>query len=141
MILQPESRLLIEPTALAVRAVGDWLRDAAVELESATASALVTRAELATHEACMNVVDHAGLAEGSTIELLASLSDDRLTVVVRDDGQPFDLEHASVPEPQALQERGYGVKIIRSLVNDLTYRRIGSTNELVLQFDIPDSHE
>jgi serine/threonine-protein kinase RsbW len=141
VISQSDSRLLLEPTALAVRAIGDWLRDATAELDRATADALLMRAELATHEACMNVVDHAGLPDGSTIELLAALNDDRLTVTVRDAGQPFDLAHVSVPDPQVLQERGYGVKIIRSLVNNLAYRRVGLTNELVLQFDIEDIHE
>jgi anti-sigma regulatory factor (Ser/Thr protein kinase) len=136
MTRRAESKLLLESNALAVRAIGGWLRDITVDLDSATAAALHARAELATHEACMNVIDHAELPTGTVIELVSELDEDRLLIVVRDQGNPFELDRVVVPEPHAAQERGYGVKIIRALADELTYRRVGSTNELELRFNI-----
>ncbi len=131
-----ESRLQIEPTALAVRAIGGWLHDAAAHVDPAAAAALLSRAELAVHEACMNVIDHAELPSGSSLTLDLELTYGALTVRVSDPGDPFDLDAVPVPDPQALEPRGYGVKIIRGLVSELSYRRVGSTNELTLRFDI-----
>lgn len=129
----------LEPTALSVRAIGPWLRDALAGLDPATADALMSRMELAVHEICMNVVDHAELPAGDTIELSLALGPHDLTVRVRDGGAGFDV--AAVPEPAGheLQERGYGLKIARALVDDLTYRRTATGNELTLRIDLEGS--
>ncbi|QHC68011.1 hypothetical protein GSU68_16505 [Rathayibacter sp. VKM Ac-2759] len=136
MTVLVESRLRLEPDVLAVRALGGWLREAALVLDPAAAAALLARAELAVHEACINVIDHAGAPPGTTIDLDLVLEEDRLTVRVSDRGAAFDLGAVPVPEAGAVQERGFGVKIIRSLVDELSYRRTGSGNELELAFDL-----
>ncbi len=134
-----QSSLRLEPSALAVRQVGPWLSSSLASLGSDVADAVMMRAELAVHEACMNVVDHANLPSGSTIDVYLELTPERLIVRVCDPGDEFDLGAVPEPAPMTLQERGYGVKIIRSLVTELTYRRLDSVNELQLQIDInPD---
>ncbi|KZX20368.1 ATP-binding protein [Rathayibacter tanaceti] len=130
------SRLQLEPRVLAVRSVGDWLREAAQRLDPAVAASLLARAELAVHEACINVIDHAGLPSGAVIDLDLVLEDDRLTVRVTDAGADFDLARVPLPALGALQERGFGVKIIRSLVDGLSHRRTAAGNELTLTFDL-----
>jgi anti-sigma regulatory factor (Ser/Thr protein kinase) len=132
------SSLSIEPSALAVRAVGPWLRTALDGAGSDGVDALMMRAELAVHEACMNVVDHANLPAGSSIDLFLELTPQHLVIRVCDPGDQFDLESVPEPAPATLQERGYGVKIIRALVSELTYRRLGAVNELQLRIDISD---
>ncbi len=135
MSVLAESELQIEANALAVRAVGEWLTACLAVLQPQTGSALFARAELAVHEACMNVIDHANLPGGSTLALALALTDENLTVRVSDSGEPFDLAAVPIPDPHVLQPRGYGVKIIRALVSDLSYRRLESSNELSLRFD------
>ncbi|WP_187264997.1 ATP-binding protein [Homoserinibacter sp. GY 40078] len=133
MTLIARSQLLLEPNALAARAIGSWLRTATDKLDSAAGEALLSRAELAVHEACMNVIDHAHLPEGSQVELNLRLTTEWLTVQIFDDGDVFDPATIPTPAPRVLQERGYGMKIIRSLVNHVSYRRIGSRNTLELR--------
>lgn len=129
-----ESSLRIAPDVLAVRSVGEWLRAATGVLAPETAQSLLSRAELAVHEACVNVIDHARLAPGEGIGLSLVLEDDRLTVEIEDRGRPFDLEAVRLPEKSVPQERGFGVTIIRSLTDELAYHRAGSVNRLVLTF-------
>ncbi len=126
----------LAPTEVALRAIGPWLARSVGGLDPATARSLLPRMELAVHETCMNVVHHAALSDGEQIELVLTLDPDHLTVYVRDSGAAFD--QAGVPEPAGgqLRERGYGVKIARSLVDELTYRRQGSRNELALRIDL-----
>lgn len=138
MSVVARSSLRLEAHALAMRQIGGWLTDATDLLATGTAPGLTARAELAVHEACMNVVDHARLPEGSLIELTLVLTTDRLTVTVADDGDEFLLSAVPSPAPGNLQERGFGVKIIRTLVSELSYRRIGSRNELELRIDIEE---
>lgn len=135
-----ESRLVLEPNALDVRRIGGWLRSATEQLEEHKAAALLARAELAVHEACMNVIDHAHLPDGAVIDLRLALEPDRLTVWVVDSGEEFDMDSVPSPPVGALQERGYGLKIIRALVSTLTYRRTADGNELELRIDQEDDH-
>lgn len=132
MTVLARSRLVLAPNALALREIGPWLRATTSELTDAAVTAAVARSELAVHEACMNVVDHANLPPGSTLEVRLVLSTDRLTLTVVDGGDEFHLADVKSPPSHVMQERGFGVKIIRSLVDELTYRRVGSTNELEL---------
>ena len=137
MTVITHSHLRLEASALALRGLGGWLRDAIEQLpDEQVAATLLPRAELALHEACMNVVDHAQLPAGEGIEVELVLSADRLVLTVRDRGKEF--HPSEVPEPQraVLQERGYGVKIIRSLVSDLSLRRVESTNVLELTINL-----
>lgn len=137
MELIAHSRLSLEPDPLALRELGSWLGTATQLLpDRAAAATLLARAELAVHEACMNVVDHAQLPAGEVIELDLVLTADRLTVRVVDWGEEFRLSDVPNPPADVLQERGYGVKIIRSIVSDLTYRRDDSTNVLELTIDV-----
>lgn len=141
MTVIAESRLEIQPHALAVREIGGWLREALDHLDGAVTTALFGRAELAVHEACMNVIDHANLPDDAVIDLTLLLTDTELTVWVRDRGDEFDLDAVTSPAPRTLQERGYGLKIIRSLVTQLGYRRVGSQNELTLRLDFGGTDE
>lgn len=128
--------LSLTPTALSMRAIGPWLRESVGGRDPRTTPALLSRMELAVHETCMNVVDHARLPGDERIELTLTLSPADLTVRIRDGGAEFDP--VGVPEPAVgeLRERGYGVKIVRSLVDELHYRRVGARNELALRIDL-----
>lgn len=126
----------LEPTALAMRAIGPWLRAGTCELDPDLAGKVLSRMELAVHEACMNVVDHARLADGETIALTLVLGPRDLTVRIRDRGTHFDPVDVPRPPSGQLQERGYGVTIVRALVDDLRYHHDGSANELRLRIHL-----
>jgi anti-sigma regulatory factor (Ser/Thr protein kinase) len=132
------SSLTIAPTALAVRDVGGWLRESIAVIDADSGAALFSRAELAVHEACMNVIDHGDCPQGSSIQLDLELEERYLSVMVTDRGRPFDFDRVPLPDPQVPQPRGYGVKIMKSLASEITYQRAGSTNELVLRFDLKE---
>jgi serine/threonine-protein kinase RsbW len=138
MTILAKSSLTIAPTALAVRDVGVWLREAIAIIDDDSGASLISRAELAVHEACMNVIDHADVPAGRSIYLTLELQSRLLSVTMTDEGQPFDFDAVPLPDPHALKARGYGVKIMRSLASEIHYERTGLTNELILRFDIEE---
>jgi serine/threonine-protein kinase RsbW/sigma-B regulation protein RsbU (phosphoserine phosphatase) len=60
----------------------------------------------------------------------------RLTVTVADDGIPFDPLTVAPPDTTLpLADRdvgGLGIHLVRHLVDDIIYRRIGARNETTL---------
>lgn len=89
---------------------------------------------LALNEVCANVHRHAyaGSRDGR-IDLSAESdpATGTLRLTVRDYGQPFDVE--AVPEPSAEpQEGGYGVFLIRSLMDRVEFTNMGIGTRVVL---------
>jgi anti-sigma regulatory factor (Ser/Thr protein kinase) len=70
------------------------------------------------------------------IEVRLQMESRRITVTVADDGIPFDP--STVPPPDTtlpLADRevgGLGIHLVRHLVDDVIYRRIGARNETTL---------
>ena len=86
--------------------------------------ALTYNVQLAAHEACANIIDHAyagQLERRIVITLTLAASPRRLIIDLHDTGCSFDL--ASVPEPNLDEAhvRGYGLFLMRSLVDEVTY--------------------
>jgi serine/threonine-protein kinase RsbW len=86
----------------------------------------VYQVRLAVDEACSNIIKHAYGGEGrGVIECSCHTRDDDLTVVLRDQGQPFDPE--SVPPPNLsgdLEERtggGLGLYFIREIMDEVDF--------------------
>lgn len=80
--------------------------------------------QLAAHEACANIVDHA--YKGATeqriaIVLTLEVQPLRFIIDMYDSGQPFEIEQAPAPDLGEPQVRGYGLYIIRSLMDDVSY--------------------
>jgi len=82
--------------------------------------------QLAVDEACTNVIEHAYGGEGDSIlEIRCDVSNEVLTVIIRDWGKPFDP--SIVPEPkldESLFERrigGLGVYLMRKLMDTVGY--------------------
>ena len=129
----PASTLSIDANPLAVRDIGPWLRELLTATAPAEAETLVTRLELAVHEVCMNVVDHAGLPAGSSLQLTGAVDDRRVRIEIHDDGSPFDPSGVPEPIPGVPQVRGYGLMIVRQLVDVVDYRRTDGHNTWVLE--------
>ncbi len=82
--------------------------------------------QLAVDEACTNVIEHAYGGEGDgVLEIRCGVSNEVITVIIRDWGKPFDP--SNVPEPkldEGLFERrigGLGVYLMRKLMDTVGY--------------------
>lgn len=82
--------------------------------------------ELATNEACTNIIQHAyGEEEVGTIECSIQVDEQGVTIVLKDHGRVFDVE--SVPEADfsvslaELPPGGAGLRIMRGAMDELTF--------------------
>jgi serine/threonine-protein kinase RsbW len=95
--------------------------------------------QMAVDEACSNIIEHAYGGEGQgDIECTCLVSDDGLSVILRDRGRSFDP--AGVPPPDlhvSLEERdagGLGLYFIRRLMDEVHFEfrpNLGNTLTMV----------
>ncbi|MBT8401841.1 MAG: ATP-binding protein [Rhodothermia bacterium] len=93
--------------------------------------------KIAVDEACSNVIEHAYRGnDENDIDVDIIVKPDRFTVRIRDRGRSF--EQSEYEEPNifefANQGRagGFGVQIMRRLMDHVEYRKRGNTNECCL---------
>ena len=105
---------------------------------------IVEQLKMAVDEACTNVIEHAYQGEAEhPIDIAVIVKPDRLTVRIRDEGQGFNP--ASYAEPDLLKSAkarragGFGVHIMKRLMDHVEYRTRGRTNECCLTKYRPDS--
>ncbi|MCZ4655181.1 ATP-binding protein [Dietzia kunjamensis] len=79
--------------------------------------------EVAVAEIAANIIEHAGNGEQVTLSLELLLSPDRLEARFTDNGTPARVDLRSVEMPDALAERGRGLAIALSALDELAYRR------------------
>ncbi len=92
--------------------------------------------QMATDEACANVIEHAyGLGQVGDIGIRCELEGDHFVVTIRDHGAPFELD--AIPEPDLtcpLEDRqigGLGLYFMRRLMDRVVFRTDPDTgNEL-----------
>lgn len=92
--------------------------------------------QLAADEASSNIIEHAYAGvKGGTLEIDISISDNKLKIIMRDHGKPFDP--ASVPEPNVkadLSERkigGLGMYLMRKLMDEVSYESSPETGNIL----------
>lgn len=95
-------------------------------------------ARLALEEIVVNVIQYAWEdGRGHEITVLISLDEEGLLMRVEDDGKPFDplsvLSPVSTGAPERRRAGGFGVRLARSVVNSMEYRRDGNRNVLVMR--------
>jgi len=95
-------------------------------------SEFVTHIVSAVGEAYNNIVLH-GYAgrEAGRIQLEMENSREWMRIIIKDSGASFDPADAPSPDLEALPERGLGIFIMRSFVDEMTYLP-GSPNVLTL---------
>ena len=88
--------------------------------------------QLAVQEICANMVLHAYACEPEQgrIEVVIALSphNDCLTINLVDTGQPFDEESVKEPSLEEGQIHGYGLFLVRNLMDSVDYQRQGGRN-------------
>ncbi len=96
--------------------VGDHARAAGMPEQA------VNELRLAVSEAVANVIEHGYRGEPNhAIDLHLDVDDTRLVLTIHDDGEPFELEAYHPPDLDEPHEGGYGVFLIRSLMDEVHY--------------------
>lgn len=92
--------------------------------------------ELALEEALVNIFNYAYPETVGHVDLTCRLAEGRLVILIEDEGVPFSMMSAAAPDLAAdILERkigGLGVHLIKSLMDDVRYRREGNRNLLEL---------
>lgn len=92
---------------------------------------------VAINEAVSNIMEH-GYPPGEVgiIEIEVDVNKKALVIKIRDEAAPFNLANQPVPNIQekvnARDNRGYGIFMMRQIVDDIQYARVGNQNELTL---------
>lgn len=100
-------------------------------------AATIENVTMAVDEACANVIEHAyGNESDHTIDIAVLTFDDRMVVRIRDEGKKFD--QASYQEPDLAtfvrqkKSGGFGVHLMRKLMDQVEYRHLDGQNETLL---------
>lgn len=94
--------------------------------------------ELALEEVLVNIINHAYAGRGGDIRLVCGIDDHSWFVMeISDSGKSFDVTAAPSPDLTAdLEGRkigGLGIHFVRSLMDEVNYRREGEKNILELR--------
>ena len=94
--------------------------------------------QLAMEEMVTNVIFYA-YPEGTSadITLIAESDDKEVTFVLSDSGKPFDptaKEDADLDvNPMDLEQGGMGILIVKNIMNEVSYQRLGDMNQLTMK--------
>ncbi len=93
--------------------------------------------KIAVDEACANVIEHAYKGDQKkNIDVDVIIQPDRFTVRIRDRGEAFELSGYEEPDifnfAHERKAGGFGVQIMRRLMDHVEYRTRGATNECCL---------
>ena len=92
-------------------------------------------------EAFNNAVIHSYGPSGGELEIEVQTAEDRLVIMLRDFGRPFDMSKIPRPDLDSLPESGLGIFIMRSCMDDVTYTS-GTPNVLSMtKFLVHDDDE
>lgn len=94
---------------------------------------------LAVSEAVTNSMMHGNKWDkNKKVELTAELKDNKLIIIIKDEGHGFDP--LTVPDPTSpenlLKDNGRGVFIMKSYVNEVMYKRLEDGFETILVFNL-----
>jgi len=86
------------------------------------------RFELAVIELVSNVIKHADTGTGVSCTLTIETFADRIEAVLRDTGEPGNMQLSDRAMPDENAESGRGIPIIQALVDNFSYERDGKLN-------------
>lgn len=100
-------------------------------------SDVIDQLSLAVDEACTNIIRHAySGSKSGPIDITVDVDAERFTVTIRDEGDSIDLENYSEPDlNKSIRDRrggGFGVHIMRKLMDLVEYEKHGEFNEVHL---------
>ena len=100
-------------------------------------SDVIDQLSLAVDEACTNIIRHAyGESNSGPVDIKVDIDPERFTVTIRDEGNSIDLEKYAEPDlNKSIRDRrggGFGVHIMRKLMDLVEYENHGKFNEVHL---------
>ncbi|MCA9914581.1 MAG: ATP-binding protein [Anaerolineae bacterium] len=101
---------------------------------------IVYNIQLAVHEVCTNIIEHAYQFDARKpvqLSFYVSRSENRLEVVLRDQGRKFDPSAVAAPELGTAQERGLGLFLVYELMDSVDYFHDGIWNRWTLVKKLP----
>lgn len=99
---------------------------------------LAMKLQLAIEEMVVNVISYA-YPKGSFADISLTVEADgkELTIVLSDSGVPFDPTAKDDPDldvdPMDRQQGGMGILIVKNIMNEVSYQRLGDTNQLTMK--------
>jgi len=97
----------------------------------------IDEVQVALQEACTNAIRHAHKGDArKRFRVEMQRHEDALEIFVKDGGEPFDLDAKKPAQPETLQEGGYGIRIMRSWMDEviLTRDEVGNVLRLVRRY-------
>ena len=92
---------------------------------------LAYHVNLVLTEAMVNAIKHANANDpDKMVHVVINITDDELLIKVYDSGQGFDFNAVPQPAFDELSEQGRGIFLIRSLMDSVTYKKLGNGNVL-----------
>lgn len=94
----------------------------------------VDHLELVVSEACTNAIRHTKDPDAEAmVGIRFEVHEDQLVVEVKDQGGGFDLEEVPLPDFDRHPEGGYGLFIIRTVMDEVFYTRGDEDNTLTMK--------
>jgi len=91
---------------------------------------LIHDLRLVSSEALTNALRHG--ESGANIRLAYTLYSDSIVIVITDHGVGFDLDAVNPPDFEECPEGGYGIHIMKTIMDDMRYEKTADGNNLVL---------
>ncbi|GAB4356661.1 MAG: ATP-binding protein [Methylohalobius crimeensis] len=117
-----------------IGSIGEIISREDMELYQGDRDAMAYHLNLVLTEALANVIKHAHCDDTTeTVRVEIHIDSRQLCIHVYDQGQGFDLESLPETPPDALADEGRGLFLIRSLMDEVEYRRGEKGNVLVMK--------
>lgn len=90
--------------------------------------------KLAVHEICVNIIEHAYHGKQGLIRISFQITHPPPKIVVQlcDQGDAADAANFVEPNLEEPQVKGYGLYLVKNLVDNVEYTRNGGTNQWTL---------
>jgi serine/threonine-protein kinase RsbW len=109
--------------------IRNWASE--VVSQAALSDSAMADIKLALSEGITNVIVHSAEARRDDwIDLTIEIDDHRVLLVIRDSGECFDLDRYVAPDLDQLAERGYGVFLMRAVMDGVAFGSFGAGSEV-----------
>jgi serine/threonine-protein kinase RsbW len=89
--------------------------------------------ELCVSESCTNAIKHGGdFVSADNVVIIFLVSKDKLIIQVRDEGPGFNFNDLPLPDFDSHPEGGYGIFIIKSMMDEVSYTKNDNYNVLTM---------
>ncbi|MBI9113067.1 ATP-binding protein [Maridesulfovibrio ferrireducens] len=93
---------------------------------------IAQKIDLAVSEAVSNAIRHAEASKEDGIVLSIKLKGQNLIICVEDNGPGFDFDSVAEPDLENHPSGGYGVFLIKQVMDKVEYKRVEKINELTM---------